>query len=199
MLSAAFLVAGCATMPTVAYADEGDRGDVYWNPANEEIAGIITTGNTICDGTRWQNVCYTYFRASGEVVMHYTSRQRHGVGTNFGTVRLVRADENGYVIRDEAGNVMTTLSKTAVVENGNARMYSVFSAAFNGFAGSVAGPAVCAIAGSCGGNGGGGSVAYAVSGSVADALAATETNTTVNWTNGPAAGCAPGACTPQGD
>ena len=164
-----------------AYADKGKPGKVHWN-TEEEVSGLLKDGNTVCEGSNWIFTCYNLSTFTGELQVQYVSRQRKGVGVNITSVRYVKATVEGYVERDETGNILTTLSKTAAVENGQARIYSVLSAAFNGLGAGILSPFACDLAGAC--DSGGGPTAISIS----DAISGSGSSASVN-------GCG-NACTP---
>jgi hypothetical protein len=149
-------------------ADEGDAGEVHWNPAAESVSAILLRGDTVCDGSQWVYSCYGFMGVTGELLIQYVARQRRGVGVNYTTVRLVAATPDGIVVRDEAGDVVTNLSQTAATENGRARIYNVFSSLLNGMGAAAVQGAFCTL-NDCGG-GGAGSVSYAISGAEASAV-----------------------------
>lgn len=195
MRIAAFLAATVLTLaPITAQADVGSPGKVYWNGAIESRGGglqkLLLNGNTACNGSKWIYTCMGFSSFTNEMTLQYVSRQIKGVGINVTTSRTIQATADAVIVRDEDGNIITTISKTGAVENGKARLYSVLSSVFNGAFAATASGLFCTL-NSCGGGSGGG-VAYAISGSESLANALSGANVTVS--GAPAAGCVTSAC-----
>jgi hypothetical protein len=185
-----FLVATAAVIasvmqPTLAFA-EGRKADRVWNP--EDPAGVMLAGDEVCIGSKKQHSCMLLVQPLQEINIQSVSRPE-GLNQNIVTNRIVAADETGYFRRGEAGQLLAVVMDIRSTANSaavwNQGLSQVPAALMNGVGASV----VQSLIGPCAGGqcqgGGGGSVAYAISGSEATALLEASLG-----------GCLTGACAP---
>lgn len=168
----------------------GKPGRIYWNINDIQTMGsLLRQGGQICEGTKMQGTCITFSRMLGEMTITNVGRQIAGLGANFHSFRVIRATSNGEAIFDEKGNYITLVADVAKAENAAARWTTGLAAVPAAFANGGLSSLVCVTFGSCGSNGGGGSVSYAISGS--------EANSFLQAALGGAGGtCGSGTCPP---
>ncbi len=168
-IAALVMVVGLVSSPAVARDDSR-----VWNLPTEEAKANLEAGMRTCFGDKKKNkqsLCSVYDPVNRLMATSLLARE-NGVIKNLTGILLSPTDENGNVLRDAAGRPIVLAAHVAEQTGGKAilaqGLANIPAAMLNGVGAAAINAAFPACSGNCGG--GGGSVAYAISGSEANSF-----------------------------
>ena len=159
---------------SAAFAKDNGKGRTVWmsGGSGEEILTRLQTGETVCVGNKKPlGTCMSLNGYLGEVTIQTISRPP-GLNKNVTIITIAAVSPTGTIVRNDAGVILARFQVGSEQQNAAAiwttAIANILPAAMNGIG--AAGIQAAFPACGRGGCGGGGSVAYAISGSEANAV-----------------------------